>query len=302
MSAPTTTPLHPAMPRSIPNTWPGAVWVGQLDEPVTGALELHDGQGYASARLLVRRDGVPRGFVELPVHQARVSAESLQAALAQLPALSEPAGEALSEPLPPISVVLCTRDRPALLTAALASLAALDYPAYEVVVVDTNPRSGLTPRAVAEHGWPEIRVVEAPVPGLARARNVGVRAAAHELIAFTDDDVLVDSGWLRGIAAGFGTDPAVGCVSGIVPSGELYSLPQWYFDRRVTWARNCQRRRFSLSAPPPGERMFPFGVGNYGTGANFAVRRCLLAELGGFDEAFGAGSMIIKLTFEGCVL
>jgi GT2 family glycosyltransferase len=300
MSAPerlaATGELRPPMPASVAATWPGAIWVGEVEESELAGLQtlrLHEAEGYCRARLLVRADGVPRGFVELDVSSGVLDVAQLREAAAALPEVAGPDGDRPADAGPagpPISIVLCTRDRPQLLTAALATLARLNYPDFEIVVVDNNPTHTLTSDAVRAQPDRRVRLVDAPIPGLARARNAGIAAATHDIVAFTDDDVLVDPGWLLGLARGFAGDPQVGCVTGIVPSGELNSLPQWYFDRRVTWARNCSPRRFSLAAPPPGEPMFPFQVGNYGTGANFAVRRDLLFELGGFDEAFGAGS------------
>jgi glycosyltransferase involved in cell wall biosynthesis len=167
---------------------------------------------------------------------------------------------------------------------------ALDYPDFEVVVVDNASKTDETARLVASLGDVRARFVREDRPGLARARNSGVLAARQEIIAFTDDDVVVDKWWLRGIADGFGMGSRVACVCGIVPSGEVQSLSQRYFDARVTWARNLHATVYTMKQPPPGNRLFPFGVGLYGTGANFAVTRSVLISLGGFDEGLGVGS------------
>jgi len=109
-------------------------------------------------------------------------------------------------------------------------------------------------------------------------------------VAFTDDDVLVDARWLRGLAAGFAIAEDVAGVSGLVPSGELRTPVQAYFDDRVFWSRNIQRRVYRLSSPPKDSPLFPFSVGDFGTGANFAVRRSVALTMGGFDTAFGVGT------------
>src|SRR6478735_5925414 len=156
--------------------------------------------------------------------------------------------------------------------------------------VDDASATSATGDVVASVNDPRVRLASEPVPGLARARNRGVLAATHDIVAFTDDDVVVDPQWLRGIDAGFAAAPDIACVCGIVPSGELRSYSQAYFDGRVTWARSCTPTIYRLVDPPPGHVLFPFKVGEYGTGANFAVRRSTLLQVGGFDEALGVGS------------
>lgn len=160
-------------------------------------------------------------------------------------------------------------------------------PAYEVIVVDNAPVSDRTAAVAAEYG---VRYVLAPVAGLSRARNVGIAAASNPVVAFTDDDVVADPLWLRGLAAGFEREADVACVSGLVPSGELRNAVQAYFDARVSWSKNVATRVFRLCDPPPDLPMFPFCVGEYGTGANFAVRVDAVRAIGGFDEALGVGT------------
>ena len=269
--------------------WPGSVWVGALDidQDVSDGVFLAAADGYARARLLVRRGRVPIGFVEFGVCEGRIADSDLAAQISALP------GDVDAEPqglLAPVSVVLCTRDRPELLRSAITSLLALDYPEFEVVVVDNASATDLSAQVVASISDPRIHLVREPRPGLARARNRGVLEAAHALVAFTDDDVVVDPQWLRGLLDGFRSADDIDCVCGIVPSGELISYSQAYFDGRVTWARSCRPAVYRLSDPPVGQVLFPFQVGQYGTGANFALRRSAILELGGFDEALGVGS------------
>ncbi len=278
------------MPSSGPVTWPGACWVGHVDSadlPRAGQVLLDGWEGESSARLLVRHAGRVRGFVTLPVQNGRLNAPDLAAAADQLGA-GDPLPPAASQPL--VTVVLCTKDRPQMLAAALASLLALDYPRWELVVVDNAPSDDATERYLASVDDPRVRRVLEAVPGLARARNTGVLAARGEIVAFTDDDVLVDPDWLTRLVAAFELAPAVGCVSGLVPSGELRTPTQAFFDQRVTWSDAVGRQVFSLADPPAGTPLFPFQVGEYGTGANFALRRATIFQLGGFDEALGVGT------------
>ncbi|CAA9394231.1 MAG: Glycosyl transferase, family 2 [uncultured Propionibacteriaceae bacterium] len=277
------------MPLEAAPEWPGSIWIGTLDltSDVSDDLVLADAAGYSRARLLIRSGRNPRGFVELDVHHGRVPESELRDALAGLPEVDPPLAPGLDEP---ISVVLCTRDRPEALRAAIASLLQLNYTALEIVIVDNASATDASQQVVAAVSDPRVRLVSEPRPGLARARNRGVLEASHDIVAFTDDDVVVDPDWLLGLMDGFSVAPDVMCVCGIVPSGELRSFPQAYFDSRVTWARSCVPAVYRLASPPDGQVLFPFQVGQYGTGANFAMRRSAVLSLGGFDEALGVGS------------
>ncbi|MBB2990463.1 glycosyltransferase involved in cell wall biosynthesis [Mycolicibacterium iranicum] len=280
--------IEPAMPPQAVPTWGHARWIGMLDvedftpEP-DGSVEFvaRHADGYRWARVLIRRHRVPVAFVEAPIDGDTVR-------------LQIPSAADIDEPVPavspPVSVVLCTRDRPDQLADALQSLLSLDYPEFEIVVVDNASRTDATAQVVAALGDPRVRRVCEPVPGLSTARNTGLRAARHAVVAFTDDDVVVDPQWLQGLARGFGRAAQVTCVSGLVPSGELRTAAQAYFDQRVSWAESLRPRVYSMATPPADQPLFPFQVGRFGTGANFAVVRDRILELGGFDEALGAGT------------
>lgn len=285
--------LLPVMPSSGPPEDLTAMWVGEVSiEDVDGAtVDLVGGEGFNRARILVRAGGAPRGFVEPEVlttaaGDAFVRSGELLGMAAKLPA----ADVVPSHDNPPISVVVCSRDRPEMLAVALGSILSISYPHFELVVVDNASRTAATRNLVDALGDDRVRYVSEPTPGLARARNTGARVARHGIVAFTDDDTVVDKLWLDGFAAGFARAPGVACVSGIVPSGEIRGYVQSYFARRVSWARSCSAQVFDMDAPPAGDRLFPFQVGVFGTGANFALNRTALFRLGGFDEALGAGS------------
>jgi GT2 family glycosyltransferase len=269
-------------------TWAGATWVGEIDirHFGDGRLPLVGGEAYSRARFLMWTDGQPLGFVEVPVVDGCIDASEVWSETAKL---RDVAPRNVVNNLPPFSVVVCTRDRPDNLEVALKGLASLDYPEFELLVVDNNPGSGLTPPVVEAHGG-SVRLLDAPGRGLAIARNVAAKNAKFDLVAFTDDDVIVDSQWLKNLARGFQGDERVACVCGMVPSAELDTPAQSYFDRRVGWARNCEPQVFALTRPPDNDRLFPFRVAQFGTGANFAVRRAVLLALGGFDEGMGIGS------------
>jgi GT2 family glycosyltransferase len=101
---------------------------------------------------------------------------------------------------PDISVVVCTRNRAALLREALASLydLATGEFAYEIVVIDngsTDETQAVITQAATQAKHP-LRGVYEPQPGIVAARNRGTREAAGRWIAFFDDDQLADWHWL----------------------------------------------------------------------------------------------------------
>lgn len=257
------------------------------------------------ARVLVRLHGVPVGFVELEVtggvlraEQVAEAAQSLDvAAHLDVDGIASPTAEGgpwacrAPGPVPSpasVSVVLCTRDREESLRTALGSVLLAADEDTQVVVVDNAPRTGATRAVVEDLADPRLLYVLEPRPGLSVARNTGVAAATGEVVAFTDDDVVVDAGWLQGLVRGFTRAPGVGCVTGLVPSAELDTDAQHFFDRKVHWSSNCEARLYDLStADGP---LYPYSAGLFGTGANFAVSRAAFQALGGFDEALGAGA------------
>lgn len=298
-------PMEPYGPPEGPAArWVGLVDVDQLD-PSKSTLELSDAGDYRLARLLLRRRGAVLGYATVPITAGTVP---VAAVLERASALPEPApSEPLSAP-PPISVVVCTRERPALLRESLVPLLAQDYPSFEVIVVDNAPKSSGTADVAAEF---HVRYVVEPRVGLSRARNAGLAVAHHDIVAFTDDDTAADSRWLEGIARGFTRAPDVACVSGPVPSGELRNSVQAYFDARVTWSKITSLRVFRLDDPPTDLPMFPFNFGQFGTGANHAVRASLVSDLGNYDEALGMGTrsqggedldMFVRVLFAGHTL
>ncbi len=159
-----------------------------------------------------------------------------------------------------------------------------------MVVVDNAPRTDATAKVVQELADPRVRYHLEPRPGLSTARNSGARAARGALLAFTDDDVVVDAGWIGGLTRGFTRAARVGCVTGLVPSAELDTEAQHFFDRKVQWSSSCTPRVFDLDLHRGDGVLYPYSAGVFGTGANFAVSREAFDALGGFDEALGAGA------------
>lgn len=126
---------------------------------------------------------------------------------------------------PVISLVICTTGTNPMLAAALAAalraVAACAWPA-ELLVVD-NSATGTAPLGdVADS--PLVRRVRAAEPGLSRARTVGCREAAGDIVVFTDDDVLVDPHWLDRMAEPILSGRAEAVASPIALSLQIQEL------------------------------------------------------------------------------
>ena len=171
----------------------------------------------------------------------------------------------------PLSVVVPTRDRPALLDACLASLvAALDVD-DELIVVD----SASTDPQVAEVGRARgATVVRCDRPGVGVARNAGWRAAVHDNVVFVDDDVRVAPSWADAWREVLAAHPEAAFFTGrigIPPEQEEVVRPVAIKD---------EAEPVVLTSA---------STGSLGHSANLAVRRWALETIGGFDEQMGAG-------------
>jgi glycosyltransferase involved in cell wall biosynthesis len=190
----------------------------------------------------------------------------------------------------PISVVVATRNRTPSLRRCLDSLLSIADADVEIVVVDNAPSSTSSAELVATQYGDQVRYELEPVPGLANAHNRGLRSASGEVIAFTDDDVVVDRRWLAAIADVFASEPNVGAVTGLIMPAELETNAQLLLERHGGYTKGFERRVFDLADGRPGDPLFPFTVGQCGSGANMSFSAQVLRELGGFDPALGAGT------------
>ncbi len=276
--------------------------VERCPERITG------GDTYDGVWALVREAGRPRGMIQLSFEGESVERGRLRSAIAELPAVGGgPAEPTLPESgRPLISVVVPSMlERLEGLRACLRSLADLDYPSYEVIVVDNRP-AGAPP--VPLEGATVVRETH---PGISAARNRGMDAARGEIVAFTDDDVVVDPGWLTAIADRLMSHPQEACVTGLTVPSELETPAQLALERYYggfglrSYEPITHRMRTPVRSGLPVHsakvdaigadgrvrRSFSlYATGSFGHGANMAIRARELRELGGFDLTLGAGT------------
>lgn len=172
------------------------------------------------------------------------------------------------------SVIICTRNRSALLGVALETLCTQSLPKadYEVIVVD-NHSTDETANVVETFRprLPNLQVCFEPVLGISVARNHGWRVARGQYVAFMDDDSQAPAEWLATAqqivamhAPGAFGGPYFACYSG--------PKPAWFKD--------------SYGSMQLGERPQTL-TGGYLPGSNLFFRRDLLEVTGGFDPTLG---------------
>ncbi len=221
---------------------------------------------------------VPAARVEQAVAEHEGALQARRTRLAMERAFGKPAPVA---PAKSIAVIVCTKDRPDHLRACLESLKALQHPRVDLLVVDNGSTTDATERLCAELG---VRMVREPRPGQTSARNAGIASTSSDLVAFTDDDVIVDPGWLNWVEQEF-LDPLTMIATGYIGPGQLETEAQVQFEAHGGFLRLPDRTLLD-----PEEVGLTYGASNCGAGANMVIRRELFDAIGGFDETFGAGT------------
>ncbi|MGE4537866.1 MAG: glycosyltransferase [Desulfovibrio sp.] len=179
----------------------------------------------------------------------------------------------LPENPPFISVVVCAYNAASTMDGCLASFAHVDYPGFEVIVVDdgsTDDTGAICDRHAA--AAPYIHVIHQPNLGLSAARNVGMNAAQGEVVAYTDSDCYVDPHWLHYMAWAF-TDERFVAVGGpnLTPAED-----------------NRTAACVAVSPGAPTHVLLTDEIAEHIPGCNMAYRKEYLAGIGGFDATYRA--------------
>lgn len=209
--------------------------------------------------------------------------------------------KAFTQPLPPlpadlpfISVVVCAYNAASTMDGCLASFAKVDYPNFEVIVVDDGSTDA-TGRISDEYAarCPYIKVIHQPNMGLSAARNAGLHASLAgpmDLVAYTDSDCYVDPHWLHfmALAMADGRFAAVGGPNLPPPEDSLTAA--------------C----VAVSPGAPTHVLVTDEIAEHIPGCNMAYRKERLAEIGGFDPLYRAAGDDVdvcwRLQDQGCVI
>lgn len=162
-----------------------------------------------------------------------------------------------------------TRNRADLLDRLLDSLDRVSYPAWEAVVVDDGSIDA-TREVVRRHrdrGLP-VSYYFQTWQKMGAARNLGITHARGSIVAFTDDDCIVDPNWLAAIARAFEANPAALGVQGQTRTDRAAMTP---FTRQIEQLQGGQPYRT----------------------CNIAYRIEVLRELGGFDPHLIRGEDVV---------
>lgn len=178
--------------------------------------------------------------------------------------------------IPTISVVICTRNRGDEVQAAIQSVLANQHSRFELIVVDQSTND-VTEKAVQPFiNDPRFSYIRSSTAGLGVARNIGLKCAIADIVAFTDDDCTVSTDWLNAVENIFWKYPQVTVVFCSVDPGPYDrtkgSIPYRHYSKDKIYRSITQY--FNTS----------------GMGAGMSVRNSAILKWGGFDETLGPGA------------
>jgi GT2 family glycosyltransferase len=169
--------------------------------------------------------------------------------------------------VPKVSVVVATCNGGRTLRNCLESLARLNYPDYEAIVVDDGS-TDQTPEIA--RSFPSVRYLRQTNQGLSAARNAGIRAATGEVVAFTDDDCRADEDWLYYLV----NDLLRSDCAGI--GGHNFLPPE----------DSCVAAAVLVSPGGPAHVMLTDREAEHIPGCNMAFYKWALEQVGLFDPVF----------------
>jgi len=182
-----------------------------------------------------------------------------------------------------ISIIICTYNRCESLRKLLDDLKSLRVPentSYEILIVDNNSRdeTKATVEAVSQDKLGIFKYIYEPRQGKSFALNTGLNAASGEIVAFTDDDVEIDTGWLAEIKRAFEQHDCMGIGGRILPVWQS-EVPWWHEEHGPYGLMDA------IVKLDFGEE--PCELKTPAWGANMAFRRTAFDKYGQFREDLG---------------
>jgi glucosyl-dolichyl phosphate glucuronosyltransferase len=181
---------------------------------------------------------------------------------------------------PEISVIIATCYRIDLVLDCITSILRNSFENFEILVVDQDPKKELETELLRRFNRdPRLIYLFLDQAILSRARNVGIKQARGRILVFADDDLEVGPDWLMSYISAFAAvDPPPGIVAGRLDPLWLATKPAWLPEEREYLLGLYSKN---------GSQPIPMPEGDLPIGANFAVLRSVVDEVGLFDERVG---------------
>jgi O-antigen biosynthesis protein len=182
----------------------------------------------------------------------------------------------MSSILPKISIIIPVFNSAKTIRQCLDALSSLDYPSYEIIVVDDGSTDATAKICLL---YPQILLIRIPNGGPSKARNLGVQKATGEIVAFTDGDCIVDRKWLLELRKGFSEEHIAGV------GGNQVSPPD-----ETTFGKYVQDTFFALGfATSYMKTPKKMSSTYHNPSCNSAYRKKVFLDIGGFDESLWPG-------------
>ena len=180
---------------------------------------------------------------------------------------------------PFVSIIIITRNRPFLLRHSIERVLNQPYPHKELIVVDSSSNDE-SEHIVAQ--YPEVISVRlrGQHNNMPQARNAGLAAASGDILAFIDDDAMVQPGWLAALLKTY-HDETIGAVG-----GRIIEMPEPHCDE----VRGSPRFLIKPSGRVIGKNRGAFSAEDaevdHLIGCNMSFRREVIEQVGGFDPNY----------------
>lgn len=184
----------------------------------------------------------------------------------------------VSSQIPPVSALICTRNRAESVVATIESVLANSYPDFEVILIDQSTDHATANASKRFRRDQRFRYVHSASLGKGRALNVGLAHANGQIVVMTDDDCTVPPNFIQVMAEVFDKSAQIAvafCNVEPAPHNEQEGFIPSYMRQGDKLVRSMWGM-----------------VGAIAMGAGMALRRDAIMQMGGFDEYVGPGSVL----------